>query len=419
MTRPNTEYTYSWYHYGGWDQFHTPTTWVAEYNPDYRYYEGTRTPGFHDHRAEIARKIFVLPYNLYLMEMTRIATTRVEYHNSWRSSGEYAGGSFGSAIQYTGINPFDDQPETLVQEVKNRVASKMQSQLSGVRVNLAQFFAERKQCAEMLASTATRVSQAALALKRADLRGFMQSLSLSGTENRTLRRSWKRVERTQPKDRIASHWLEYVYGWKPLLSDIYSSAELLADSANRPGKTSGYIRANASKEQVVANRPPGTPAGIWVRRVSSHKVGVVATMRYTLQSEARSMLAQTGISNPALLAWELLPYSFVIDWFYPVGKYLESLTAFDGFDVSSGFTSILERTATTREVCFLQDPGSPYVTTFSGGVASMTKARLRRTTEFLVYRPVLKSPIGGEPLSRFLTAASLLINLFGKPIPRV
>lgn len=39
-----------------------------------------------------------------------------------------------------------------------------------------------------------------------------------------------------------------------------------------------------------------------------------------------------GLLNPALLWWELLPYSFVVDWFLPVGDVLTSLTAGIGMD---------------------------------------------------------------------------------------
>jgi hypothetical protein len=32
-----------------------------------------------------------------------------------------------------------------------------------------------------------------------------------------------------------------------------------------------------------------------------------------------------GLYDPAGLAWELLPFSFVADWFVPIGNYLENL----------------------------------------------------------------------------------------------
>jgi hypothetical protein len=41
--------------------------------------------------------------------------------------------------------------------------------------------------------------------------------------------------------------------------------------------------------------------------------------------------------------WEILPFSFVADWFLPIGPYLESLTAFHGLDFVSGSKTLFTR----------------------------------------------------------------------------
>jgi hypothetical protein len=46
-----------------------------------------------------------------------------------------------------------------------------------------------------------------------------------------------------------------------------------------------------------------------------------------LSNPSLAQLNGTGLLNPALLYWELMPYSFVVDWFIPVGDVLASLTA--------------------------------------------------------------------------------------------
>ena len=37
------------------------------------------------------------------------------------------------------------------------------------------------------------------------------------------------------------------------------------------------------------------------------------------------MARQLGLADPATVVWELIPYSFVVDWFIPIGSYLENL----------------------------------------------------------------------------------------------
>jgi hypothetical protein len=43
-------------------------------------------------------------------------------------------------------------------------------------------------------------------------------------------------------------------------------------------------------------------------------------------------MAQLGFTNPAAIAWEITPFSFVFDWFYQVGDYLNALSVLSGFE---------------------------------------------------------------------------------------
>jgi hypothetical protein len=61
--------------------------------------------------------------------------------------------------------------------------------------------------------------------------------------------------------------------------------------------------------------------------------------RYTIDSKLKAFAAQTGFTNPINLAWEVLPYSFVVDWFLPIGPYLETLSAFDGLAFLDGYVT--------------------------------------------------------------------------------
>jgi len=418
MARPTFEEQLAWYSYGSYRDDGSEATSLGSYPRYRRTYSGTVTPQYYDHRQEYIRKILRLPYNLYQMTVERTMSTRVSW--KWWNPDDTPlvyHGTIQTAANIAGYNSFDDQPSSLVQDVKNRAFMRLGKQASAVKVNLAQFFGERRQTANLLADTARRIASAASALKHADLRTFQKALSLSGAQTRTVTQSWKRVQDTPINHRVANHWLEYVYGWKPLLSDLYAGAEYLASRMHDPPKTSGLVEASASKNVQVSIPIIRNGSGaIRVARLSTHKVGVKAAMLYTLQSEARSVLAQTGISNPLLLAWELLPYSFVVDWFLPVGNYLESLTTFDGFDMTAGYVTTLESSTSARDVYFDQDYSYPTKWVFEDGRVTLAACRLHRTTETLDYVPVLKSPIGGEPLSRFLTASALLTNIFRDPL---
>jgi hypothetical protein len=54
-------------------------------------------------------------------------------------------------------------------------------------------------------------------------------------------------------------------------------------------------------------------------------------------------MSQSGFTNPVSLAWELLPFSFVVDWFLPIGPYLESLDSWGGLILLDGCETTFSR----------------------------------------------------------------------------
>ena len=66
-------------------------------------------------------------------------------------------------------------------------------------------------------------------------------------------------------------------------------------------------------------------------------------IRYKVASPLMQFLSQTGFTNPINLAWEILPFSFVVDWFTPIGPYLDALSAFDGLEFLDGYQVLFTR----------------------------------------------------------------------------
>lgn len=417
MSRPSPEIIKGPYQYrqDGPDAWF-PLASVSDYRIFFREWAGVRTPDY-----LTMKRRHTLPDNAYLSNRTTCSAGSVFETVDRRG---YSVRSL--EVHHTGDTPFDGLFPTLVTDASNKATLKLYKKVDGVKLNVAQFFAERKQTAELLASTASRIAQSVRALRRADLRGFATALSLSGTENRTLKQSWRRVERTPAHQRVSSHWLEYVYGWRPLLQDCYDAAELLAEQINTYEGPEGELRTTASVRSPFKFRgsvPSGAEGGVILQnRDDLHACTARIRVHYRLDSEARSLLNKTGISNPLLLAWELLPYSFVVDWFVPVGTYLESLTAMDGFTLTSGTISTFESAVSDRWLTFVNHTGWAsaygwdYVSAARiGPHVACTQARYTRSlrTSF-PYALKVKSPIGGDPLARFATAAALLTGLFRK-----
>lgn len=84
------------------------------------------------------------------------------------------------------------------------------------------------------------------------------------------------------------------------------------------------------------------PFGIMKRKIrTTSRCKLV--LRYRVASELTSFLAQTGFTNPINLAWEVLPFSFVVDWFLPIGPWLETLSAWNGLEFVGGSQTLFTR----------------------------------------------------------------------------
>lgn len=241
-----------------------------------------------------------------------------------------------------------DQTGTISNQVMSQAQQRALKKLSDLKFNAAQAFAERKQTADMLVKSVNRFVTFALLVRKGNFKEANKVLrsreGLFGGRHQYLPSSnkWRAMERRKPgywKDHFTDIWLEYSYGWRPLLGDIYGAAELLAHMhlENKPS----VVRGAAKREnlEVLLADTEGLHAVGNVK--SDYKA--LCVLQFDMTDTALSALRQTGISNPALLAWELLPYSFVLDWFVPVGQYLENLNASAGLKFLRGSTSLMTK----------------------------------------------------------------------------
>lgn len=134
----------------------------------------------------------------------------------------------------------------------------------------------------------------------------------------------------------ADEWLQLQYGWGPLLSDIHG-ALVTADFANVRNKPRRVLvgdstTVNGSYETVAgmelkSNLP--WPSHEWSIRYP-YRVNVNREVRVKVcvdvkpDNKTLATVDQLGITNPALVAWEVVPYSFVIDWFVPIGDWISA-----------------------------------------------------------------------------------------------
>lgn len=130
-------------------------------------------------------------------------------------------------------------------------------------------------------------------------------------------------------------YLEGIFGWLPLMSDIYQAHEVLQRAIP------------ASFQKGKGNASYGKLQDNGSTRASIHfQVGVQAGLGLRLDNPNVALLENLGLINPLSIAWDRVPYSFVINWFVPVGVMLNSLTDLVGYDVMDPYyTTMVRKTA--------------------------------------------------------------------------
>jgi hypothetical protein len=287
--------------------------------------------------------------------------------------------------------------------------------LNQQKFNAAQFIAERRQLVGLVTSSANKIATSLLMLKRGKFRDAQRALTGS---NRPLGNSAVRRNVRYDLGGIPERWLELQYGWKPLLGDIYGAAEELADLVvdTDPPVVSCRVGAKASKGTKSYDVHIGGlfPTVRWTRETSETQG--YAFVECKLASDFGQTLARTGMTNPYQLAWELLPWSFVVDWFIPVGQYLTRLNADVGLRFSRGWwTEMTTDTWTSSVINNTLTSGSFTIQWQGGSFYSCEGMRFDRHPISIL--PVPSLPRLKNPFSLIHTAnaLSLMAVSFNRP----
>lgn len=187
-----------------------------------------------------------------------------------------------------------------------KLQSKLVEAIRGHDFNLGVAVAEGKQTVNMAKDALLKIGTAFVALKRGN---FALAARQFGTK--TIPNS-----KLKPSD-ISGRWLELQFGWIPLLSDVKAAAEAYHKLSSPPKVD--VIRV--SHRSAVSKQTGSDQYKTW-QAISLETRTITYRLTESL-SDARSL----GLLDPASVAWELVPYSFVVDWFLPIGNYLENLNA--------------------------------------------------------------------------------------------
>lgn len=183
------------------------------------------------------------------------------------------------------------------------------------KANLALTLWEANKSLAMIRSRALLLFRAARALRRYRFFEFANLLGIRGYHPP----SRSRVKRiTESGGDVSGIWLEYTFGWKPLIQDIYAAINVLQqDFGFDAFRVSRRVSNNLVKSQ--ANGVPWDNS----YSVATHSFAYLGG-RVRVSNPNLFLANQLGLTNPAAVAYDAIPFSFVLDWFIPVQKFLAS-----------------------------------------------------------------------------------------------
>lgn len=231
---------------------------------------------------------------------------------------------------------------------------------------------------------------------------------------------WKAARGHKAKSRalaslLSSLWLQYQYAFRPMLLDIEAILNELQTQSFSPRRTS---RANAVRKVHTSSTFVGRKGGIDVdlQEVVDREYVVRSGILY---EGAVDPAKQFGFHWTALpsAAWELTPWSFVVDWFINVGDYLQAISPKVGVKVLAGWQTTEVKTKVTRYSGAARFNAAGWTTVRSPNGVSVSEYRnfQRRNTIMqpqLVVEPVLPALLKGN---RGINAYMLFLQQFIKP----
>lgn len=217
---------------------------------------------------------------------------------------------------------------------------KLTTQVKGHSFNMAVTAGEGKETIKLVVNTLSRIRKAVKSVKRGDISAALRTLGTSVKPEKhkdskylTIDRSGKLIRRKHQRNQLATTdvsaiWLEIQYGWKPLINDVYEACNAYsALQKERPRKQTYH--ASISKSVVRSQKYLDVYGRFLFTHTSSHVIKRKLTVEIIEDiSKARSI----GLLDPLPVVWELVPFSFVADWFIPIGDYFEARSILPGIN---------------------------------------------------------------------------------------
>lgn len=229
------------------------------------------------------------------------------------------------------------------------------------------------------------------------------------------------VSNKQVRKMLSSTWLEYSYGWKPLASDISDATEALARQITRHSRTSSpMIRGNGKEilndftiQDFASASVPGYAVVYSWRFSGSVSVKYYGKVQLETEKTLPSLQQNLGLQLQDFVptVWELIPYSFLVDYFTNIG---DLLSAYSVAKSSISWVSKTVRMSNQSSACDLrveksgESPGFSFRAGGAAGNLSYDAAYVtRRLSDVNALDPGFEFKVPGPSSLKWLNIGAL------------
>lgn len=266
----------------------------------------------------------------------------------------------------TNLPPF---PAKLEQIARDRAYARLRGQDASFGVTVGTM----KQTAAMISSKATGLAVQTEAMAR------------------RIERARKRGQLVKKNTAMANAWLEYFYGWKPFFQDMHDAFHTVSSLTPEAIWVSGRATAPVNQRHVSGTDP---------ERILVYRGNQMAC--YSFRSEVTNpnawMANRLGAINPLTVAWDLIPWSFVVNMFVNVNSLIGSVS--EDIGISNSGHNLTKTTRLSRMVTDRSSDNKSVTSTVTDMVDKY------RTLGAISVQPVFKTPDLNWELA--ITASALL-----------
>ena len=240
---------------------------------------------------------------------------------------------------YRTIEWFNEKRHLCDDEVVNLILSKTKEQ----SISIGMMFAERKETALTVINAVERMFKAVKLIRHPkQMFRAIWGRKPSRAEMRKLKRTAAYV--TRKAGTVGDAWLEYRYVWTPLVLDVRDSMQALAKQKEKMYRysqsASKFFEEEKYFDKVCIHQAPYDSDATVHGYYGTH-------IKYYYDVTNPLATAWSSLADPVQLLWDLVPWSFVVDWFADLSTYLDLRSATWGLTFTDGYVSQLRVIKTT------------------------------------------------------------------------